>query len=63
VPSKVVNYKPDRLMIVEYAPMHLKEYARVPALVVAVVFTLQTVSLIEFHMPSACSRPPLNLIG
>ena len=40
VRSKVVNCKPDRLVIVEYAPMHLKGYhARVPALVVAVVFT------------------------
>ena len=37
---KVVNCKPDRLVIVEYAPMHLKGcYARVPALIVAVVFT------------------------
>lgn len=43
VRSKVVNCKPDRLVIVEYAPMHLKGcYARVPALIVAVVFTPQT---------------------
>ena len=40
VRSKVVNCKPDRLVIVEYAPMHLKGYyARVPALIVAAVFT------------------------
>ena len=57
--SKMVNYKPDRLVIVEYAPMHLKGYyARVPALVVAVVFTPQTMSLMGFHMPSACSMHP-----
>ena len=57
VRSKVVNCKPDRLVIVEYAPMHLKGcYARVPAL--TVVFTPQTASLIEFHVPSACPCTP-----
>jgi hypothetical protein len=64
VRSKVVNCKPDRLVIVEYAPMHLKGYyARVPALIVAVVFTPQIATLIEFHMPSAPSHGPLNLIS
>jgi hypothetical protein len=59
VRSKVVNCKPDRLVMVEYTPMHLKGFhARVPALVVAVVFTSQAVSLIEFHVPSPSSRTP-----
>jgi hypothetical protein len=59
VRSKVVNCKPDRLVIVEYAPMHLKRYyARVPALIVAVVFTPQTPTLIEFHVPSASPCTP-----
>jgi hypothetical protein len=52
VPPKVINCKPDRLVIVEYAPMHLKGYyARVPALVIAAVFTPPIVSLIAV---SAC---------
>jgi len=55
---KVVVCKPYRLVIVEYAPMHLKGcYARVPALIVAVVFTPQTVGLIE--VPRA-KRPSMH---
>jgi hypothetical protein len=59
VRSKVINCKPDRLVIVEYAPMHLKGCcARVPALIVGVVFTPQTASLIEVHVPSAYPCTP-----
>ena len=64
VRSRVVNCKPNRLVMVEYAPMHLKGFhARVPALVVAVVFYSPSREFDRILHAKRTFHAPLNLIN